>query len=652
MNPTTPPRNVTALPPTDTPMRTNSSPLLHAPLDGQAELLKKMEAELRGSVALSTTLIPALVAKSFMPHTAAQFVRDNWDKKARTWRGWPRGNPPNGEKGWYPPLARLCNDIHEAGLPGQKRQPDDPYFLVTEERLLLSSIDEIGGVKPDLIFGPDRVYPGDCATALSFIEVKIDKLDLQLYQSATYARALFAHRHDLLYVYGVLADKTQARFARFDRSGIVVSEPVPINDPNPEGQFLLGISGLTRLVSGSELRDASMPRTGTRYKQGSPDAILVSAEVQKQIGGITGDPKSPLFLSVLRTIYANITVRGRATRIYEVGLPDGRKFLMKDAWKDIDRLHEGSVLSKCSGRFGLPHYVAHWYPGDHKTDFPVSGALHPRRGPLGRERREHVRTLMNPPGSPLSVYRDYPEIVLWSVHSTILGHWGLRKSGYVHRDVSCDNIIVLEAPIPSSNYRNFRDIPTRHFATGCAALLIDLDMAIEVDSQEDRIYLPVEHRSGANAFMSLRLQGALKTRPRHTFHDDLESFFWVLLWVAFGVAPQPESRTGRLSDAELERWEGSIEELVRTCISKVRTSEFRKQTRDKYYLVSAQVWDQEISCFSRSSEPYVPVCRALVNVLFDRHNPFSALDEETAYNTVLDLISTAINGLEGWHERR
>jgi hypothetical protein len=60
--------------------------------------------------------------------------------------------------------------------------------------------------------------------------------------------------------------------------------------------------------------------------------------------------------------------------------------------------------------------------------------------------------------------------------------------------------------------------------------LIDLDLAI----REERVAVSgASHRTGTPHFMSL---GVLAAVP-HTYRHDLESFFWVLLWIATFYTP-------------------------------------------------------------------------------------------------------------------
>ena len=90
----------------------------------------------------------------------------------------------------------------------------------------------------------------------------------------------------------------------------------------------------------------------------------------------------------------------------------------------------------------------------------------------------------------------------------MVGHQSLhQKAGILHRDISMNNVLVNEED--NSTWPGF---------------LIDLDLAI----RENRLELSGAHdKTGTKVFMSIR---ALKGK-KHSFMDDLESFFWVLFWI-------------------------------------------------------------------------------------------------------------------------
>jgi serine/threonine protein kinase len=98
-----------------------------------------------------------------------------------------------------------------------------------------------------------------------------------------------------------------------------------------------------------------------------------------------------------------------------------------------------------------------------------------------------------------------------------LGHRNLYEHHYIlHRDVSVFNIMIDDSPRPECGF------------------LIDLDLAI----RRDRLAASgASHRTGTLDFMAT---GLLHGQP-HTFRHDLESFFFVLIWIATFYTPAPNS---------------------------------------------------------------------------------------------------------------
>lgn len=90
----------------------------------------------------------------------------------------------------------------------------------------------------------------------------------------------------------------------------------------------------------------------------------------------------------------------------------------------------------------------------------------------------------------------------------IEGHESLHEAGFLHRDISINNLMINED----------NDNPS------WPSFLIDLDLAIK--EQREGIS-GAKGKPGTRAFMAI---GAL-LGEQHSFMHDLESFFWVLFWI-------------------------------------------------------------------------------------------------------------------------
>ena len=77
----------------------------------------------------------------------------------------------------------------------------------------------------------------------------------------------------------------------------------------------------------------------------------------------------------------------------------------------------------------------------------------------------------------------------------------------LHRDISENNVIITD---PSE-------------ANGFTGMLIDLDLAKVVGSERSG----ARHQTGTVEFMAIQVL----QKAAHTYRHDLESFFYVLLWI-------------------------------------------------------------------------------------------------------------------------
>jgi hypothetical protein len=128
-------------------------------------------------------------------------------------------------------------------------------------------------------------------------------------------------------------------------------------------------------------------------------------------------------------------------------------------------------------------------------------------GPPECNNRIFSRLIMTPIGKSLYEFSSFTEL-LSALRDAIIGHKRLYHTYHIlHRDVSINNIVIS---------------PPGHTSAG---VLIDLDLAIDINRLTKS---GASHRTGTQDFMAV---GVLEGEPHRARHD-LESFFFVLLWVA------------------------------------------------------------------------------------------------------------------------
>ncbi|KAJ8496372.1 hypothetical protein ONZ51_g1136 [Trametes cubensis] len=232
--------------------------------------------------------------------------------------------------------------------------------------------------------------------------------------------------------------------------------------------------------------------------------------------------------------------------------------IVKEAWRQIVRTPESAFYERFNKhippeeRTGLPNLVgggdlgarevARWDSAKH----PSTRVLRPRRNTVAprvhphpmhqtftwrlaagdaakvRE-RSHMRFVVDTVGRPLSRFRSTRELVT-AIRDAIIGHrLAMLRAGVLHRDVSSGNILIVDRP------RRIKP---------CTGVLHDYDYSSMTangptpSSDGSSKTADDEHkeRTGTYYFMAIDLLDP-EINVLHTYHHDLESFFWVLLWI-------------------------------------------------------------------------------------------------------------------------
>jgi hypothetical protein len=149
------------------------------------------------------------------------------------------------------------------------------------------------------------------------------------------------------------------------------------------------------------------------------------------------------------------------------------------------------------------------------------------------ENRIYSCLVVSPAGRVIGEYRTIREL-LESERDAIKAHRSLYVKGKIlHRDISSNNIIITNPEM----------------ADGFKGMLIDLDLAKVRDSGPSG----ARHQTGTMQFMAVEVL----RKTDHTYRHDLESFFYVLLWMCarqswnngFGGVEKPPK------ESLLRKWE-------------------------------------------------------------------------------------------------
>ena len=564
------------------------------------------------------------------------------------WAGWPAAAKEGEVLAWFgdliPKLEALAVDHISPPVARRKllAQPRSPLAGSTGKRSM-----DIGFVSHDIACNPE---PADSTYHWSHILVvgelksnpKADAASIAWTDLARYAREVFAAQDTRRFVLGFTLCGSLMRVWEFDRLGGIASERFDINKEDGALQFVTTILGFLRMNEELLGFDPTIVTSGDRQY----------IEIERN------DVKERLVID--EVMQRARCVAGRATTCWKAH-PEGDPqtlLVIKDSWQYTDRDEEGELLREATHK-GVAHVARYYHhmtvrirdaeddirqnvrrglditkatnhrPGVGMQSSSVSAAMAPRQGRstgAGAKRPSSETGSSLPPSkrccstSSLKagvdtqtnrvhrrvIIRDYGKpIYSASTHSKLLvalehcidGHQSLYKAGFLHRDISVNNLMINEEEQNPS----------------LRAFLIDLDLAIRTTRVESS---GARGKTGTRAFMAI---GAL-LGEEHSFMHDLESFFWVLFWICIHYDGPAKSRVV----TRFEKWNYvDTEELAGMKLGVVaKEAIFLKTTSDnvtEYYA------------------PLIPVLNKLRKVVFPGDKPWDREDERL-YSQMTNIL--------------
>ncbi|KAI1147673.1 serine/threonine-protein kinase Sgk2 [Nemania diffusa] len=198
------------------------------------------------------------------------------------------------------------------------------------------------------------------------------------------------------------------------------------------------------------------------------------------------------------------------------------------------------------------------------------------------ENRIYSCLVISPAGRVISNFRTVKEL-LEAIRDAVKGHQSLYETGNIlHRDISSNNIIITKPEV----------------ADGFKGMLIDLDLAKVRNSGPSR----AQHQTGTMQFMAVEVL----RRTDHTYRHDLESFFYVLLWMCARQSWRNgfAHREKPLKESMLRKWEiGSFDSIADSKQGHMANSDTLK-------IIMGE--------FPRSLDIVKPLCLRIRKILFSR----------------------------------
>ncbi|KAF8484210.1 hypothetical protein F5888DRAFT_1773518, partial [Russula emetica] len=318
-------------------------------------------------------------------------------------------------------------------------------------------------------------------------------------QITAYAMAIMSAQYRT-HTFSVLIMKDYARLIRWDRSGAVVTEPIYYNSQPHLFDFLVHYG-----IADSEVRG----HDSTVHSSSTPEEIALARAIVPELKDVE------LFL---------------------------RRVLVKDSWrvllKDIkpegelyDLLHRGKVdnIPSCLSAGDVGADIYH-QTQTHEVGNDMNYKLTPHR---------HYSIVLGTIGRKLEEFKCTREFVN-AMYAALKAHKAAHDIGILHQDISPGNILIA-----CDDELDHNDLHESKIQGG---LLIDWDLSkvIDRDDEHSGSTARQQTRTGTWQFMAAEL--IERPKIRHTFchrRHDLESFFWVLMWIVVTRVPTTWDESAR-----------------------------------------------------------------------------------------------------------
>ncbi|ROW06356.1 hypothetical protein VPNG_07510 [Cytospora leucostoma] len=495
-------------------------------------------------------------------------------KKGHGWTGWPQEAKEAAVLDWFADitkkLATFATDLKTSLIP-QRRPLARPTKQFSSSsagsKLDIGFVDHLSAKSDTRCHWSRILVPGELKSNPEADKPAQTPLDL-----GRYIREVMSAQPTRRFVLSFTLYGSVIRVWEFDRFGAIASEQFDINKDGK--QFVLTILGFLCM---------SKERLGF-----DP---TIQKEKGEQFTDIQRDGTTERLI-IERLISHSYCIVGRATTCWKAHTEgSGIPLVIKDSWQYSERCEEGELLRKVAEKnvVNVARYHHHetvrvggqidqvqenirrnlditdaeriesrtpvasptasttgtsqqYRSGDSiasslkQMSSQLDSALPASKRARSRSQskpteppsdRVHRRVIVRDYGEPIYLASS-PSALLDALGGCITGHESLYQAGFLHRDISINNLMINEDINDHSSWRSF---------------LIDLDLAIETSQS---VASGATGRAGTKVFMAI---GVLQAE-QHSFMHDLESFFWVLFWICIHYDGPGKGRVV----ADFEQW--------------------------------------------------------------------------------------------------
>ncbi|RSL43016.1 hypothetical protein CEP51_016410 [Fusarium floridanum] len=468
------------------------------------------------------------------------------------WGGWPEDAKQDDVLSWFADFSEKLTAFAQGNtsIPTRERRPlakpNEPIDgSIGKRKMDVGFVNDAEAKKDSRCHWSQILVPGELKSNRSSDKASDAWLDL-----GRYAREVLAAQDTRRFVLGFTICGSLMRVWSFDRLGGIASEQFDINEDGLQFVFtILGFLWMSEEQLGFDptIMTANEERFIEIKRNDMIERIIIDEVMQRA-----------------RCIAGRATTCWKAHREGQPEIP----LVIKDSWQYSERHEEGDLLREATRKCVVN--VARYYhhetvqicgEGDdirsnvrgglditraanYQPERPIppssiatstlrkgrsssttsrkrsssqtgatfppskrSCSASPTKAGRTLPNRVHQRVILRDYGKPIYKASSRPAL-LAALDGCIKGHESLYKAGFLHRDVSINNLMINE----DDNNPSW------------PSFLIDLDLAIK--EQRD-MASGARGKTGTRAFMAI---GAL-LGEQHSFMHDLESFFWVLFWI-------------------------------------------------------------------------------------------------------------------------
>ncbi|RPB19793.1 hypothetical protein L211DRAFT_842330 [Terfezia boudieri ATCC MYA-4762] len=368
-------------------------------------------------------------------------------------------------------------------------------------------------------------------------------------QLATYAQEVFVAQPFRSSLFGFLSSnkKPSITFWHFDRAGAVCSK---VLDYTSSEKDLVTVVRALAAFSSLTPQQHGFHTASIEWSQNHVYPLDEACHLSTQLN-CASFQQTKERIALQKPIFIAAGIVGRGTRVWKcTPLSSPSDVLaVKYSWRSTGRVSEGDLylLAAEKGVIGLPTVIASDSYEDIERDVRHGLVPDPADPPMSNidsapdttirqyetymasHNRILSRLIFSTTGTPIDHPSLTPLCIARALYSGLIAHASLLfEGGILHRDISTNNILAY--PDPTNAIRiipgKSKVCPDGDMLFGC---LIDLDYAINIGGVSAATASGAADRTGTYPFIAINI---LLGTDGHRYRHDLESMFYVLLWVA------------------------------------------------------------------------------------------------------------------------